>query len=505
MAVCTALGAQRSDIIRQLMAENLLLSIIGGGLGLLLAWGAVPAFIRLAGSTLPRSSGVAIDTHVLAFTAIVALLAGILFGLAPLRHAWSFNLREALNENNRGGSSAGVLRTRAALVVSEVGLAVLLLVGAGLLFKSFERLSQVSPGFSTDHILVARVIRSPATYRDPNVRLSFFDNLFEQASGLPGVRAVGGVSFLPVTGGGSALHFNIQGRPPKSPQEFTIASYRVASSGYLRTLGVPLIAGRWIEDRDREGMPAVVVVNSAFVRTYFPNQSPLGQHVQLGATPEPSVPWMEIVGVISNVKQALATESAAEMYVPYRQADAVLPVAVMSIVVRTTGDPLSQANALRAVASRLDPNQPVTAIGTMDQNVAQSIAEPRFRTTLLAAFAGVALALAAIGIFGVMAYSVAQRTREMGVRMALGASRARLLRLVLAQGARLTLLGVGIGVAASFLLTHYVSGMLFNVRSYDPLTLIEVAVGLVLVSLLACYVPALRATRISPSAALRDE
>jgi len=428
-----------------------------------------------------------------------------LFGLAPLRHAWRFNLREALNENNRGGDGMGVLRTRAALVVSEVALAMLLLVGAGLLLKSFERLSQVSPGFSTDHILVANLVRSPETYRDPNVRLGFYDNLFEQVSGLPGVRAVGGVSFLPVTGRGSALHFNIQGRPPRSPQEFKIGSYRVASAEYLKTLGVPLISGRWIEYGDRESTPAVVVVNSNFARTYFPDQSPLGQHIQLGATPDPSTPWMEIVGVIGEVKQALASESAAEMYVPYRQADQVLPVTTMSLVVRTAGDPLAQANAVRAVAHRIDPNQPITAISTMEENVSKSISEPRFRTSLLASFAAIALVLAAIGIFGVMAYSVTQRTREIGVRMALGASRMRVLQLVLGQGAQLTLLGVGIGVAASLLLTRYVSGMLFNVRPYDPFTLIEVAAGLVIVSLAACYVPALRATRVSPIAALREE
>lgn len=505
MAVCSALGARREDIIRQLMVENSLLSLLGGVLGILLAWTAVPVFIHLAGNSLPRSSSVSIDAHVLGFTAVIALLAGILFGLAPLRHAWSFNLREALNDTNRGGAGLGVLRTRSVLVVSEVALAVLLLVGAGLLFKSFERLSQVSPGFSTDHILIARIVRSPNTYPQSNVRLGFFDDLFEQVSGLPGVRSVGGVSFLPVTGTGSALHFNIQGRPPRTPAEFKIGSYRVASAGYLRTLGIPLITGRWIEDHDREGSLPVVVVNSAFAQTYFPNQSPIGQHVQVGATPDPQVPWMEIVGVVGGVKQALASESAAEMYVPFRQADQVLPVGAMSIVVRTAGDPLALANALRAVAARIDPAQPVTGIGTMEENVAKSISEPRFRSTLLGAFAGIALVLAAIGIFGVMAYSVAQRTRELGVRMALGASRSRVLRLVLRQGTRLTLLGVSIGVGASLLLMHYVSGMLFNVRPYDPLTLIEVAAGLTMVALLACYIPALRATRVSPSSALREE
>lgn len=505
MAVCTALGASRSDIIRQLMTENVLLAAIGGACGISLAWAAVPVFVRLAGGSLPRSNGVSIDSYVLAFTAAIAVIAGILFGLAPIRHAWRIDLRDGLSESNRGGAAPGVLRTRAALVVSEVALSVLLLIGAGLLFKSFERLSQVSPGFNIDHILVGSIVRSPTTYRDANVRLGFFDQLFEQVSALPGVRVVGGVSTLPVTGTGSALHFNIQGRPPRSPAEYTISSYRVASVGYLKTLGVPLLAGRWIEERDRDGAANVVVVNSLFAKTYFPNQSPIGQHLQVGATPDATVPWMEIVGIIGEVKQSLASESAAEMYVPYRQADAVLPVVTMSIVVRTVGDPLQLANAMRTVARRIDPNQPITGIQTMEQNVGKSISEPRFRTVLLGVFAAIALVLAAIGIFGVMAYSVAQRTRELGLRVALGASRGRLLQMVLAQGARLTLIGVAIGVAASFLATRYLSTMLFNVRQYDALTLIEVSAGLVVISLCACYLPAWRATRISPSEALREE
>src|SRR5579864_5571156 len=244
MAVCIALGARRADIIRQLLTESILVAVAGGALGLALAWAAVPLLVRLAGSSLPRSNSISIDLGVLGFTALIAFVAGILFGLAPARHTWNIDLRETLNETNRGGSVRAVLRTRAALVVSEIALAMLLLVGAGLLFKSFERLSQVSPGFSTDHILVANIVRSPAAYSDRNVRLGFFDRLFEQVSALPGVRSVGAVSFLPVTGAGAALHFNIQGRPPRYPQEYTIASYRAVSAGYLKTLGVPLITGR---------------------------------------------------------------------------------------------------------------------------------------------------------------------------------------------------------------------------------------------------------------------
>jgi len=507
MAVCIALGARPFDIVRQLLAESILVALAGGAFGLALAWAAVPLLVRLAGNSLPRSNSVSIDLGVLGFTALIAFVAGILFGLAPARHTWRIDLRETLNETNRGGSVRAVLRTRAALVVSEIALAMLLLVGAGLLFKSFERLSRISPGFSTDHILVANIVRSPTAYSDRNVRLGFFDRLFEQISALPGVRSVGAASFLPVTGAGPALHFNIQGRPPRSPQEYTIASYRAVSSGYLKALELPLVAGRWIEDRDREGAPAVVVINSSFARTYFPNQSPLGQHLQVGAmpNPDPRVPWMEIVGIVADVKQSLASESSSEMYVPFRQADLVLPVLTMSLVVRTAGDPLAQTNSIRSVVHNIDPNQPVTAIRSMDENVAQSVSAPRFRTVLLSVFAGIALVLAAVGIFGVMAYSVAQRTRELGLRIALGASRGRVLQLVLAHGVRLTLVGVGIGLVATFLLTRYVSSLLFNVPPYDPMTLVGVVAALIVISLCACYLPARRATLVDPIVALRDE
>ena len=505
IAVCMALGARRSDVIRQLLAESFLVAIGGAALGLGLAWVAIPVFVRLAGSSLPRSNGVSMDLHVLAFTMLVALIAGIVFGLAPARHAGRVDLRETLNESNRGGSVRAVLRTRAALVISEIALAMLLLVGAGLLFKSFERLSQVSPGFSADHILIANIVRSPTAYTDPNVRLSFFDSLLEEVSALPGVRSAGAISVLPVTGTGSALHFNIQGHPPNSPQQYTISNYRVVSAGYLKTLGVPLITGRWIENRDREQAPRVVVINSTFARTHFPNQSPLGQHIQLGAVPDPDVPWMEIVGIVADTKQSLASESASEMYVPYRQADSVLPVLTLSLVMRTAGDPVAQSNSIRALVHGIDPNQPITGIQSMEENVSQSVAEPRFRTVLLAIFAGIALVLAAVGIFGVMSYSVAQRTRELGLRIALGSSRDRVMQLVLAHGLRLTLVGVAIGLAGTFLLTRYVSSMLFNVPTYDPMTLVGVIAGLVLISLCACYLPARRATLVDANVALREE
>ncbi|MGA2539333.1 MAG: ABC transporter permease [Terracidiphilus sp.] len=505
MAVRSALGARRGDIVRQLVAESLLVAVAGGAVGLLLTWVSMPLLVRLAGTSLPRSNSVAVDGSVLGFTALAALIAGILFGLAPARHAWQVDLRQALSETNRGGSSSGVLRTRSVLVVAEIALAMLLLVGAGLLFKSFERLSSVSPGFSTDHLMVADSMRSPDAYPDAHARLDFYDRLFEQIAALPGVKAVGGVSSLPVTGRGQSLHFNIQGRPPKSSGEYITAGYRVASAGYLKALGAPLLAGRWIEDRDGDGAPTVVVVNSSFVRTYFPNESPLGKFMQVGAIPEADVPWMQIVGIVGDVKQSLGNDSSTEMYVPYRQADKVLPVAALSIVVRTAGDPLAQANAIRSLVHEIDPTQPITGVRTMEENVSRSMTEPRFRTVLLTIFAGIALVLASVGIFGVMAYSVSQRTRELGLRMALGASRADVLLMVLAQGLRLTLAGVGIGLAATFFLTRYVASMLFNVPPYDPLTLAGVVLALMVISLCACYLPARRATLVDPIEALREQ
>ena len=505
IAVCAALGARRSAIIRQLLVESVLLSLIGALLGILLAWRVIPLLLRLAGNTLPRSSDVTVDGYVLGLTTIIALVAGAIVGLAPIRLAWRPDLRETLGENGRSGTTPTVMHMRGVLVISEIALAVVLLSGAGLLFKSFEHLSHVSPGFSADHLLVADIVRSPSAYADRSVRLGFFDDLFERVAALPGVRAAGGVSFLPVTGTGSALHFNIENRPPASPREYTVASYRVVSAGYRSALALPLIAGRWVEDRDRENTPRVVVVNSAFAKAYFPGRQPLGEHIQLGATPNAAVPWMQIVGIVSDTKQSLATESATEIYVPYRQADTVLPVFALSLVVRTASDPHLVAGDIRDITRHLDRNQPITHIRTMEENIDQSVSEPRFRAMLLTVFAALALVLAAIGIFGVMAYSVSQRTRELGLRMALGATRARVLHLVLGDGLRLTLAGVALGMASSFAVTRYLSSLLFDVPPHDPVTLASVGFGLILISLSACCAPAWRATLIDPVISLREE
>lgn len=315
IAVRTAIGASRTRIITQLLTESVVLAILGGAFGLLLAWVAMPPLLRLAGPSLPGSETVSLDLTVLGFTTLVALAGGILFGLAPAHHTRGIDLRASLNEESRGGTSRSALRARSVLVVTEIAIAMMLLVGAGLLLRSFERLSTVAPGFSTDHVLLADVPVSPNAHPNPRERLDLFDRILDQTAVLPEVRSAGATSFVPVSGQGGALHFNIQGRPPKSPSEYTSINYRAVSAGYLQTLQVPLEQGRWFTNADREGAPNVVIINQSMARTYFPNQSPLGQHIEIGPVPN-AFPWMEIVGVVGDVKQALASDPATEMYVP---------------------------------------------------------------------------------------------------------------------------------------------------------------------------------------------
>jgi putative ABC transport system permease protein len=318
------------------------------------------------------------------------------------------------------------------------------------------------------------------------------------------VKTAAAASFLPVSGSGMTLYFNIQGRPPKS-NDYAVANYRAVTTNYFSTLQIPLVQGRLLEPTDRENAPAVVVVNATMARTFFPNQSPLGQHIQIGGLPNAVNPWMEIVGVVGDVKQALASEATTEIYLPYRQADRIRPVLFLSLIVRTEGNPQALADSVRKTVHNIDPNQPVARVRTMEENVAESVAQPRFRTVLLAIFAGLALVLSALGIFSVMAYSVAQRAREIGVRVALGATRSRILQLILGYAMRLTVIGLVLGIAATFIFTRYVSSFLFHVPSHDPMTLVGIAVVVFLVSTLACYIPAHRATRVNPINALRQD
>ena len=505
IAIRSALGASQARILVQLIAESVLLSSVAGALGVAIAYGSLSPLLRLAGPTLPGATRVHIDFIVLIVTAAICLGAGLAFGVAPGIYARRVDVRGALSATDRGAISGGTVRLRAGLVVIEVGFAMLLLAGAGLLIRSFQRLSNVSPGFQVDNILIADMPVAAAAHPNPVERMNYFQSVLDRAAALPGVKAAGAASTLPVSGTGSIIHFNIQGRAPKTPHDYVLANYRVVTPGYLHAIGMPLITGRWLTDADTETAPFSVVINQTMAKTFFPNESPLGKFIQLGATPDKDTPWMQVVGIVGDVRQGLGSEAPTEMYVNFRQANAMLPVYALSIVMHTAVDPRSVTAALRAAVHDLDANQPLVRIRTMEENVAASVAQPRFRTLLLAIFAGIALFLAAIGIYGLMSYTVTQRTREIGVRMALGSRPIDIFRLLLGNGLRVTLMGVVIGVIATVGLTRYLVSMLFEVRPNDPVTLVSMALLLLLIAATACLVPARRATRVDPIIALRQE
>ncbi len=508
IAIRTALGAASARVMRQLFTESLLIGIGGGAVGLLIVNASLGPLLKLATKSIniPFVGPIHIDYHVLAFAAAISILTSILFGLVPALGTAKLDMREALNEGSRGLTRDRVWqRLRSTLVVSEVALAMLLLVGAGLLLRSFDRLQSVAAGFRTDHLLAADIPLSPAAYKNPQQKFEFFDRLLARIQVLPGVRSSGAASFLPMSGNGSVIHFNIFGRPPKSPHEFIAAGYRTITPNYLETLGVPLLAGRMITEADSEKAPAVVVINASMAHEFFGNPSPLGKKMQIGALPDSAVPWMEIVGVVGDVRSGLSIEPQSEMYLPYKQADAVLPVFQLSVLLRTTLDPAAEASALRSALHDIAPNQPLVDVRTMEDSMAASVSEPRFRTWLLALFALLALVLATIGIYGVISYSVSQRTHEIGIRMAMGAEPREMFRLVTGQALRLAVTGVVIGTVISLGLTRVLQVFLYQVSALDPLTFASVAGVLTVVAVLASYVPARRATRVDPLVALRYE
>jgi putative ABC transport system permease protein len=506
VAIRTAMGASRGRVSRQLLTESVLLSVAGGLLGVIIAWAAIGLLPKIAADSIPSGAPIGLDPWVLAFTAVVSLFTGLLFGIVPALRTAKLDLREALNEGSRGSTAGpGQHVLRGALVAMEIALAMLLLVGSGLLLRSFSRLQEVPPGFQPDHLLVADIPLSPTAYAKPQDRYQFFDRLVERARMLPGVRSAAAASFLPVSGGGSIIHFNITGRPPKSPHEFVAAGYRTITPNYLETLGVPLLQGRFFTRADNEKSPAVVLINATMARTFFANENPLGKRLQLGALPDQEVPTMEIVGVVGDVHFGLGTDPQAEMYLPYRQADSILPVFQLSVVMRTAGDPSLQASALRSALAEIDPNQPLVKVRTMEENMATTVAQPRFRTWLIGILAMLALVLAAVGVYGVMSYAVTQRTSEIGVRVALGAQPRDVFRIIVGEGLRLALFGVGVGLVAALVLTRLLQSFLFGISAYDPVTFIAVSLLLTLVAVAASYFPARRATRVDPMIALRYE
>jgi putative ABC transport system permease protein len=506
VAIRTAMGAGRARVVRQLLTESVLLSLGGGVLGIFLAWASLGPLLKISAGSVPQIVPIELDRSVLAFTFGVSLVTGLIFGLVPALRTAKLDIRESLNEGSRGSTSGpGQHRLRGVLVASEMALAVLLLVGSGLLLRSFSRLQEVPPGFQTDHLLVADIPLSETAYAKPEQRYEFFDRLVERAKVLPGVRSAGAASFLPVSGGGSVIHFNITGHPPKTPHDYVAAGYRAVTPNYLETLGVPLLRGRLLTPADNDKAPAVVVINASMAKTYFANENPLGKRLQLGATPDKDVPTMEIVGVIGDVRPGLGVDPQTEMYLPYRQADLVLPVFVLSVVLRTAADPQLQTAALRSALAEIDPNQPLVRVRTMEDNMAATVAQPRFRTWLIGIFAAVALVLAAVGVYGVMSYTVTQRTSEIGIRVTLGAQPEDVFRAIVGEGLRLALAGVGAGIAGALAMTRLLQSFLYGVSAYDPATFLGVAFLLTMVAVAASFFPARRATMVDPMVALRYE
>src|SRR5262245_40636447 len=500
IAVRTAIGAGRWRVVRQLLTESVLLSTVGGALGLLLAvWGL--ALLRwLNPNDIPRLAAIGIDNRVLAFTTSVAMLTGVLFGLAPALRSSRVNLAEMLKEGGRS-LAGGHHRLRDMLVVTEIALSLVLLIGAGLLIRSFVLVQQVEPGFAPKNVLSMRMALIGPAYEEEARRVSFYQRLWERIRRLPGVESAGGVSALPLTGGLSWGGITIEGYDASSGQSAIQADMRFASVGYFETMKIPLIRGRFFAEQDTKESQRVVIVDENMAGAYWPNADPLGKRLKFGGADNDS-PWMSVVGVVANVKHyALDADSRVALYVPHLQAGA----GSLSIAVRTTADPLSAAATVTREARALDPNLPLYDVKTMEQWLSESLARRRFAMLMLGLFAIVAMLLAGVGIYGVMSYAVTQRTREIGIRVALGAQTRDVLRLIARQGMSLTGIGVGLGLVAAIAATRLMASLLFGVRATDPLTFAAIALLLALVALLACWIPARRATKVDPMVTLKYE
>jgi putative ABC transport system permease protein len=500
IALRAALGANRRRIAQQLLTESMVLALAGSAIGFALAFWGVPALAPYLPTDLPRAWEIAVDGRVLAFTCLLTLLTGVLFGLVPLLAARG-SLR--LSERGVGG---GQSRLRSALVVAQVAIALVLLVGAGLMIRSLRSLLQVSPGFRTGHILTAR-FSLPPRYTNGNRfgtglhrQISVFQRaLIGRVIAIPGVQSAGFTSYLPFGGADNNWSFFIEGRPPLPLGVFNSTGYRPVTSGYFETIGIPVVRGRAFTAQDDEDHPPVVMINEAMARAFWPGESPVGQRLKFG-----DENWRAIVGIAGDVRhRGLGSEPAPEMYIPWGQVPNV--EARPTIVVRSQRDPANLTSALRAAAAQVDSDVPMDQVATMDQLVSGSAAESRFRAAALAVFALLALFVASIGLYGTMSYLVSQRTREFGIRMAVGATRGAVLRQVLQQGAKLAAIGVVIGLAAAALLGRLIASLLYRVNPLDAATLAGVSILLAAVALLASYIPARRAANADPMDSLRYE
>jgi predicted permease len=502
IAVRTTMGAGRRRIFFQLLTENVLLAVLGAALGLLVAQWALSSLLALTPTLLPRAQEISLDRWALGFTALVAVLAGILFGLAPALQAARADLREYLKESGRW-SSAGRShrRLQGALATAEMALSLVLLVGSGLLIRTFANLLSTDPGFDPRPVLSLQVWTTGSQYKSQDALATFYANVVRRIEAVPGVESAAVVAAgLPLEQGGNE-GFQILGR--KDSQWYSL-DYREITPEYFRSLGIPLLRGRHFSEADTQDVNKVAIINAALAHRFFSSGSPLGEHLVVeGAT-------YEIVGVVGDVKSYLNEQAAPTTFIPMAQASYAVDQLFQGwfptcIVVRTIPRPLTLSHAVEDAVRATDPNLPVGQVRSMEEVLSVSLARQRFLMTLMSVFAGLALVLAAVGIYGVISYSVNQRTHEIGIRMAMGATRGNVLRLIVHQGLRLTLVGAGIGLVAAFGLTRLLGSELFGVKPADPLTYVAVAVLLAAVSLLACYIPARRATKVDPMVALRYE
>jgi putative ABC transport system permease protein len=499
IAVRIALGAGRARLVRQLLTESVLLAVTGGLLGLLLAVLGSNILVELG--DLPNAGDIGIDTWTLGFTILVSLGAGIMIGIVPALQFTKTNLSETLKQGSgRMGGTSIKQHTRKALVISEVALSLVLLIGAGLMIRSFWKLQNVDPGFDTSNALTMSVVLTPTRYSEPQQRLGFVDQAIEQIRAVPGVVSVGTTSAIPLAGGGSTQPFSIEGQPTVAIAEQPMAQTRYISPDYFRAIAIPLRQGRFFSDYDRDSSVPVVIISEAMARRFWPGENPIGRRLTPSFHAAEGV--REIVGVVGDVKTVgLEVDSSAMMYLPYKQA----PRPFISFVVRTASNPESLVPPVSQAIYLIDKAQALTNVQTMEQVLTESLSGRRFNMTLLLTFAGVALLLAAVGVYGVMNYTVTLRRRELGIRMALGAERMDVLRLVLRQGLMLTLIGVGAGLISAYALTRLMASLLYGVTATDYLTFGSVSAMLIAVGLAASYVPARRATKVNPTIALRAE
>jgi predicted permease len=503
IALRLALGADRARLTKQLLVESVMLSMLGGVVGLALAYAGLRILTRFIPPDVANADTIVIDGKVLLFTLLIALVTGLVFGLAPASQASHFNLNDTLKEGGRdSGAGPRGKRLRSVLVIAEVAVSFILLIGAGLLINSFMHLRNLDPGFHADHLLTLNIDLSETKYPDNPKRVAFFDEVVRRVQALPGVRSVAVAGNLPFTYNGDSMPIGVEGIPDPPPDQHPDVVYRAVGPGYFSTMGIPLARGRDFNDQDSLDANPVVVVSEKTAKHYWPDSDPIGKRIKNGSTTA-DAPWRTVIGVVKDVRQNdFIAEPKMQMYFTYRQLRSLMPNA---LIVRTAVDPLSLGASVRNAIWAVDKDQTVANIDSMEHIVAGAVARQRFSMLLLAIFAGIALVLAAVGIYGVMSYSVAQQTREIGIRMALGAQRGDVLKMTVKQGLRLVGLGLVIGLVAAFILTRVMASLLFGISATDPLTFISISLVLLSVAILASYIPALRATRVDPMIALRAQ